>query len=179
MNLSAKKMVILDRDGVINVDSDEYIKSPEEWMPIPGSLEAIKKLNDANIIVTVATNQSGLGRGLFSEKTLHNIHQKFTDLLAKLNGHVDHIEYCPHLPQDHCECRKPKPGMYQKLIRDFSLKPQDVLVVGDSLRDLEAAQAVACDAVLVKTGKGEKTLAENKITVPVFADLQSVVEQLV
>lgn len=177
MNLKSKKMVILDRDGVINFDSDEFIKSPDEWLPIPGSLSAIKKLNDAGVVVTVASNQSGVARGLFSEIALQLIHKKFTDALAELGGHIDQLEYCPHGPDSGCDCRKPKPGMYQKSLRDFNMDPSDVLVVGDSLRDLQAAHAIGCDAVLVKTGKGEKTLAANK-DLPVFADLRSIVDKM-
>jgi D-glycero-D-manno-heptose 1,7-bisphosphate phosphatase len=178
MNLQPKKMVILDRDGVINYDSDEFIKNPDEWRPIPGSLSAIKKLNDARIIVTVASNQSGVARGLFSESTLDMIHKKFTDLLAEMGAHIDQIEYCAHGPDDNCECRKPKAGMISKLLKQFNIASQDALVVGDAFRDLQAGQAAGCDVVLVKTGKGEKTLAENKITVPVFADLRSVVDEM-
>ena len=179
MKFQTKKMVILDRDGVINYDSDEFIKSPEEWRPIPGSLAAIKKLNDADIIVTVASNQSGVGRALFSEATLHQIHKKFTDLLAELGGHIDQIEYCPHEPEADCECRKPQPGMVKKLLKQFNMKPSDVLVVGDRLRDLESGLVVGCDAALVKTGKGERELAKHKISAPVFADLQSLVNEMV
>jgi D-glycero-D-manno-heptose 1,7-bisphosphate phosphatase len=178
MNLTSKKMVILDRDGVINYDSDEFIKSPDEWLPIPGSLKAIKKLNDAGILVTVATNQSGVARGLFTATVLQLIHKKFVDLLKDVGGHIDQLEYCPHGPNDNCECRKPKAGMYQKLLADFKMAPKDVLVVGDSWRDLEAAQVAGCDAVLVKTGKGERTLAKQKIDFPVFDDLSAVVDQL-
>ena len=179
MNLQSKKMVILDRDGVINYDSDEFIKSPEEWRPIPGSLSAIKKLNDAGIIVTVASNQSGVGRGLFSEMTLQLIHKKFTDLLAELGGNIDQIEYCPHEPEVDCECRKPKAGMINKLLKQFKIDPKDAVVVGDAFRDLQAGQTAGCDVVLVKTGKGELTLAKNEITVPVFADLRSIVDEMV
>jgi len=178
MNLQSKKMVILDRDGVINFDSDEFIKSPDEWRPIPGSLAAIKKLNDAGIIVTVASNQSGVGRGLFSEATLQQIHQKFTDLLAELGGHVDRIEYCPHEPDVDCECRKPKPGMVKKLLKQFNMQPQDVLVVGDRLRDLESGLVVGCAAALVRTGKGEREIAQHEIPAPVFPDLRSMVDEM-
>jgi D-glycero-D-manno-heptose 1,7-bisphosphate phosphatase len=179
MNLQTKKMVILDRDGVINYDSDEFVKTPDEWLPIPGSLAAIKKLNDAGIIVAVASNQSGVGRGLFSEATLQKIHQKFTDLLAELGGHIDQIEYCPHAPDVDCACRKPKPGMVNKLLKQFNMQPQDVLVVGDRLRDLESGLVVGCAAALVKTGKGEREIAKHKIPAPVFADLQAVVDAMV
>ena len=178
MTLQRKKMVILDRDGVINYDSDEFIKTPDEWRPIPGSLSAIKKLNDAGIIVTVASNQSGVARGLFSETALHTIHRKLTDLLAERGAHIDHIEYCAHAPDHHCECRKPKAGMINKLLKQFKIDPKDAIVVGDAFRDLQAGQAAGCDVVLVKTGKGEKTLTEHKITIPVFSDLRSVVDEM-
>lgn len=171
MSLRDKQFIILDRDGVVNRDSADYIKSADEWQPLPGSIEAIKCLNDAGKQVVVATNQSGVGRGLFSLATLNAMHEKFYTLLKEHNAHVEAIVYCPHLPTDECLCRKPKPGMVTELLNQFSVDAANAILVGDSLRDLQAAVAVGVSPVLVKTGKGEKTLADNMIDAPVYADL--------
>jgi D-glycero-D-manno-heptose 1,7-bisphosphate phosphatase len=171
-------LIILDRDGVINEDSDDYVKSVDEWKPILGSIEAIKKLNNAKKIVAVATNQSGIARGLFSEATLHAMHDKFEHLLKNIEAHVDKIIYCPHSPDDHCDCRKPKPGMIKTLMKHFNVPPHKTLVVGDSARDLESAKAAGCDSVLVKTGKGLRVLAKSKIEEPIFENLMEVVDAL-
>lgn len=156
-----KRLIILDRDGVINFESKEFIKSPEEFTPIPGSLEAISKLNQAGFIVCVATNQSGVGRGLFTEETLNNIHNKMRKLLNEVGGHIDDIMYCPHLPDENCECRKPKPGMIQALLDKWQVSAENTYVIGDSLRDLQAGQALGCHVILVKTGNGVRTLSEH------------------
>lgn len=153
------RVVILDRDGVINIDSDAYIKSPAEWHPIPGSLEAIKALKEAGARVFVATNQSGLARGLFAPSALAAMHEKLQQYLARLGTAVDGIYYCPHGPDDGCDCRKPLPGLLHRIAREHRVALNDVPVVGDSLRDLEAAAAVGAKPILVKTGKGEKTLS--------------------
>ena len=155
------QILILDRDGVINQDSDDYIKSPEEWMPIPGSLEAIAHFNQLGIKVVVATNQSGVGRGLFTLDTLAAIHQKMQAMLKAAGGHIDGVYFCPHHPDDGCDCRKPKPGLLLQIQRDFNIDLTQAIVVGDSLRDIQAAQAVGAYPMLVKTGKGERTLATN------------------
>lgn len=152
------KTIILDRDGVINQDSDAYIKSPEEFIPIDGSLEAIARLNQAGYQVLVATNQSGIARGYFTEQILHQMHQKLAHALALVGGKVECIVFCPHGPEDDCQCRKPKPGLIQELIKRYNIDVDNLVVVGDSLRDLQAAVAVGAKPVLVKTGKGEKTL---------------------
>lgn len=154
------KLVILDRDGVINYDSAQFIKSPEEWRPIPGSLEAIALLNQAGYRVAVATNQSGIGRGLFDMATLNAIHDKMHRALAQFGGRVDALFYCPHTADSHCLCRKPKPGMMEDISRRFGVALAGVPSVGDSLRDLEASIAVGAQPILVRTGKGEKTLAD-------------------
>lgn len=175
------KLVILDRDGVINFDSPNYIKSPEEWNAIPGSLEAISLLNQAGIKVCIATNQSGLFRKLFSLETLDSIHQKLKSELTKLNGHVDHIYFCPHNPNNTCDCRKPQPGMLLNALSDFNINPTDACFVGDSFKDVQAAQAVNCKAVLVKTGNGENTIKHNQnnlTDVEVHQDLYSFVKKL-
>ena len=153
------KLIILDRDGVINEDSDAFIKSPEEWVPIPGSLEAIARFNQAGYQVAVASNQSGLARGLFDAHTLEQIHKKFLKLLAKKGGQISMIRYCPHGPDDDCDCRKPRPGLLHDIANEMQASLQDVPVVGDTLRDLESAVAVGARPILVRTGKGEKTLA--------------------
>lgn len=152
------KLAILDRDGVINHDSPSFVKSPDEWIPLPGSLEAIARLSQAGWRVVVATNQSGLARGLFSMETLNAIHARMRTELTQLGGHIDAIFVCPHGPDEGCNCRKPKPGMYLDIGRRYDTPLQDVPVVGDSLRDLQAAAAAGCNPWLVRTGNGIKTL---------------------
>ena len=175
------KLVILDRDGVINQDSDQYIKSPEEWKPIPGSLEAIALLNQAGFRVVVCTNQSGIGRGLFDMDTLNAIHDKMIRALAQIGGHVDAIFFCPHTNSDECDCRKPKPGMLHEIEARFNISLADVPAIGDSLRDLQAAIAVGAKPMLVLTGKGKKTLADPLLPrrTPSFPDLASAVTQII
>jgi D-glycero-D-manno-heptose 1,7-bisphosphate phosphatase len=151
------KLVILDRDGVINYDSDQYIKSPEEWKPIPGSLAAIARLNQAGYRVVVASNQSGVGRGLFETDTLMAIHDKMLKALAQVGGRIDAIFFCPHTNGDNCECRKPKAGMYKEIAARFNADLAGVPAIGDSMRDLQAAAAVGAQPILVLTGKGRKT----------------------
>jgi D-glycero-D-manno-heptose 1,7-bisphosphate phosphatase len=167
------KLIVLDRDGVINHDSAHFIKSPDEWRPIPGSLEAIARLNHAGYRVVVATNQSGIGRGLFDMATLNLIHEKMHKALALAGGRVDAVFFCPHTGDSDCECRKPKPGMLREISQRYAVDLADVPVIGDSLRDLQAAEAVGAKPMLVLTGKGEKTLREGsfpKNTV-IFPDL--------
>jgi len=169
------KLIVLDRDGVINEDSDNYIKSPEEYTPIPGSLEAISKLNNAGFTVVVATNQSGLARGYFDQKTLDQMHEKLTMLLAKAGGTIDRIYVCPHGPDDNCDCRKPKPGLLLQILADYDVKSDDIIAIGDSLRDLQAALAVNMVPVLVRTGKGTKTeagLKDNKQNAELYAGIK-------
>ena len=155
------KLIFLDRDGVINEDSPDFIKSPEEWIPIPGSLESIAQLNQAGFEVYVLTNQSGLGRKLYSEEMLLETHKKMDTALAAKGGKIEKIFYCPHTSKDNCACRKPKPGLIYQLMAELGLTPASlstIPMIGDSLRDLEAAQAAGCQPILVKTGNGEKTL---------------------
>ncbi|CAG0966506.1 D-glycero-D-manno-heptose 1,7-bisphosphate phosphatase [Burkholderiales bacterium] len=154
------KLIILDRDGVINHDSDAFIKSPEEWRPIPGSLDAMARLSHAGFRVVVATNQSGIGRGLFDMATLIAIHEKMHRALAQAGGRVDAIFYCPHTADASCGCRKPKPGMLQEISQRYGVDLTGVPCIGDSLRDLLCAQTVGAQPILVLTGKGEKTLRE-------------------
>lgn len=174
------QLIILDRDGVINEDSDNYIKSPEEFIPIPGSLEAISRLNHAGYLVMIATNQSGIARGYFDMDTLNQIHDKLKRILNGLGGHIDGIFFCPHGPDDQCRCRKPQPGLLEEIARRLDTSLAGVPVVGDSLRDLQAAQQVGATPVLVRTGKGERTLAkgEGLEAVPVFDNLASYVDHL-
>ncbi|MEX2131984.1 MAG: D-glycero-beta-D-manno-heptose 1,7-bisphosphate 7-phosphatase [Pseudohongiellaceae bacterium] len=152
------KLVILDRDGVINQDSDTYIKAIDEWVPIPGSLEAIAALSKAGYLVFVATNQSGLGRGMFSEIDLANIHQKMISLVEALGGRIDGVFYCPHLPAENCACRKPKIGMLDAIAMEFNVKLVGAPFIGDSLKDVQAAKAAGCTPMLVRTGKGLDTI---------------------
>ena len=152
------KLVILDRDGVINQDSDDFIKSPEEWRPIPGSLEAIARLNHAGFLVVLATNQSGVGRGLFEVSTLNAIHDRMHRALAQIGGRIDAIFFCPHAQESNCGCRKPKSGLLEEIARRFSVDLKGVPSIGDALRDLQASAAVGATPMLVLTGKGRKTL---------------------
>ncbi|MBI5040894.1 MAG: D-glycero-beta-D-manno-heptose 1,7-bisphosphate 7-phosphatase [Gammaproteobacteria bacterium] len=174
------RLVILDRDGVINEDSDAYIKSPDEWVPIPGSLEAIARLNHAEYRVVVATNQSGVARGLFTMDTLNRIHEKMHRALAELGGNVDAIFFCPHAPDDHCVCRKPKPGLFQEIEQRLGVSLGNVPAIGDSLRDLKAALAVGAQPLLVLTGKGLITQAKlvGDLDIPIFENLAAAVDAL-
>ncbi|GAB3262521.1 HAD family hydrolase [Chitinimonas naiadis] len=153
------KLVILDRDGVINQDRDDFVKSEAEWVPIEGSLEAIALLNHAGWRVVIASNQSGIGRGFFGMAELNAMHDKLHRLLAGVGGRLDAIFFCPHTADMKCDCRKPKPGMYLDIAQRFDIRLENTPVIGDSLRDLEAAEAVGAEPILVRTGKGEKTLA--------------------
>jgi D-glycero-D-manno-heptose 1,7-bisphosphate phosphatase len=167
------KLIILDRDGVINYDSDKFIKSPDEWRPIPGSLEAIARLNHAGFRVVVATNQSGLGRGLFDMATMIAINDKLHKAVAHVGGRIDAVFYCPHTADSDCDCRKPKPGLLQEIGQRFGIDLTGVPCIGDSLRDLQAAQAVGAQPILVLSGKGEKTLREGNFpsNTVIFPDL--------
>lgn len=148
------KLVILDRDGTINADSDEFIKTPDEWQPLPGALEAIARLNHAGWHVAIASNQSGLGRGLFDVAALNAIHVKMNKALALVGGRVDAVFYCPHSPDEGCQCRKPLPGLFEQIGERFGVDLKATPVVGDTLRDLLAGSAVGCAPHLVLTGKG-------------------------
>lgn len=174
------KLVILDRDGVINEDSDEYIKSVEEFILIPGSLEAIARLSKAGYKVAVATNQSGIARGYYDLATLKAMHNKLHTDLAAIGGRLDMIAYCPHGPDDNCDCRKPKTGLYLQIAEYFSTPLESVPVIGDSLRDIQAAQEVGATPILVRTGKGERTIAkgEGLDGVPVYDNLAAAVDSL-
>ncbi|MGB1237238.1 MAG: D-glycero-beta-D-manno-heptose 1,7-bisphosphate 7-phosphatase [Pseudomonadales bacterium] len=174
------KLVILDRDGVINRDSDNYIRSADEWIELPGSAAAIAKLNHAGYTVAVATNQSGLGRNYFDLATLEQMHQKMHDALEREGGQIDYIAFCPHQPEDNCTCRKPLAGMLERILKHYPNTQQPVWMVGDSLRDLESAWAIDMPAALVRTGKGQRSLDQGKIPTdtPVFDDLAAFVDWL-
>ena len=156
---SSVRLIVLDRDGVINLDSANFIKSLAEWQPIPGALEAIARLKNHGFLVAVCTNQSGVGRGLLSESTLHEIHEHLSHALAGFGAGLDDWRYCPHLPDEGCECRKPKPGMLLELMSTLGVDPAQTCFVGDSLRDMQAAQAAGCEGVLVRTGHGSEVEA--------------------
>ncbi|OUR71786.1 D-glycero-beta-D-manno-heptose-1,7-bisphosphate 7-phosphatase [Methylophaga sp. 41_12_T18] len=172
-------LIILDRDGVINQDSDDFIKSPTEWEPIEGSLEAIARLNYAGYRVVVITNQSGIARGLFDVATLNRIHSKMRRMLAQVGGKVEAILFCPHGPNDDCACRKPKDGLFTELAQRLRINLDDVVAVGDSLRDIQAAQSAGAQPILVRTGKGERTLQQDIAEdIAVYDDLAAVVSAL-
>ncbi|HET7157994.1 MAG TPA: D-glycero-beta-D-manno-heptose 1,7-bisphosphate 7-phosphatase [Burkholderiales bacterium] len=175
------KLAILDRDGVINHDSDKYIKNPQEWRPIPGSLEAIARLNQAGYHVVLATNQSGVGRGLFEVTTLNAIHDKMHRALSQIGGRIDAIFFCPHGADANCMCRKPRPGLLEEIARRFNVDMHGVPTVGDSLRDLQAAAAVGATPILVLTGKGRKTQEEGGLPAgtQVYADLADAVRSII
>ena len=175
------KLIILDRDGVINQDSDQFIKNTTEWKPIPGSLEAIAKLNHAGYRVVVASNQSGIGRGLLDMGALNAINDKMYRVLAQVGGHIDALFYCPHAAEANCDCRKPKPGMFIDIAQRFNADLAGVPSVGDSLRDLQAAATAGAQPILVLTGKGARTKAAGGVpdATPVFADLAQAVRHIV
>jgi len=175
------KLIILDRDGVINYDSDQFIKNPEEWKPLPGSLEAIARLCQAGYRVVVATNQSGIGRGLFDMPTLNAIHDKMHKACAQAGGRIDAVFFCPHAADADCKCRKPKSGMLDEIAERYNTDLSGVPSVGDSLRDLEASARLGAQPILVLTGKGLKTQAKGGLpdNTRIFPDLAAVVATLV
>ncbi len=171
--------MVLDRDGVINEDSDDYIKDPDEWEPIPGSIDAIARLCHGGYRVCVASNQSGIGRGLFGFARLNGIHQKLRELLAKQGGRLELIAFCPHQPSDRCGCRKPRPGLLLEIGERMGIGLRGIPFVGDSISDIEAARASGMSPWLVRTGKGERTLAlgmDRLEGVLVFPDLSAVAD---
>ena len=175
------KLIILDRDGVINFDSDLYIKSPAEWRPIPGSIEAISRLNQNGFRVVVATNQSGIGRGLFDMATLNAINDKMMEMVFRQGGRIDALFFCPHTAAEECNCRKPRTGMLEEIAARFHTELKGVPSIGDSLKDLQAAESVGAQPMLVLTGKGAKTRHDGglpKKTV-VFEDLAEAARHLI
>lgn len=174
------RFILLDRDGVINEDSDDFIKSPDEWQPIAGSLEAIALLNAHGYKIAVITNQSGLARGLFDAVMLEKIHAKMCRLVSAKGGKIDAIYYCPHGADSACHCRKPLPGLLEQCAADNRLMLTDTFFVGDSLRDLQAALAANARPILVKTGKGAKTLTDHpNLNIPVFDTLYDAAKYIV
>ncbi len=175
------KLIVLDRDGVINQDSDDFVKTTEEWIPIPGSLEAIGRLCRAGWTVAVATNQSGLARGLFDASVLGDMHFKMQCLVMDHGGRIDLIVHCPHGPDDGCDCRKPQPGLFRRIADHFKLPDlSGVPVVGDSHRDLHAGMLLGGVPYLVKTGKGQRTLQSPLPPgTQVFDDLSAVADHLI
>jgi D-glycero-D-manno-heptose 1,7-bisphosphate phosphatase len=175
------KIVILDRDGVINHDSDQFIKNPDEWLPIDGSLEAIARLSQAGYRVVVATNQSGVGRGLFDMATLNAIHEKMHRAVMQAGGRIDAIFFCPHTADADCNCRKPRSGMIEAIAERYNVDLKEVPAIGDSLRDLEAAARLGAQPILVLTGKGTKTQAKGGLPqgTQVYPDLAAAVDTLV
>ena len=175
------KLVILDRDGVINQDSANFIKNPNEWIALPGSLEAIALLNQSGFRVVIATNQSGIARGLFDMATLNAIHDKMHRALAQIGGRIEAMFYCPHAADDNCTCRKPKTGMMEDIARRFSVNLSGVYAVGDSLRDLQAFHDAGCKPILVRSGKGEETLAAGGLPKKtlIFADLAEAAQHII
>tara|TARA_B100001093_G_scaffold493802_1_gene536379 strand:- start:119 stop:649 length:531 start_codon:yes stop_codon:yes gene_type:complete len=173
-----KRFVILDRDGVINLDSNSYIKSKDEWIPEEGAIEAIAMLTMAKIPVFVATNQSAVGRGIISNADLRKIHEKMVAIVMAAGGEICDIKYCPHVPESACNCRKPRPGLLNQIIDENKLKGSDGFFVGDAVTDLQAAKLAGCNPVLVLTGKGKNTLETCPEQSPVFDNLKSFVISL-
>jgi len=175
------RLVVLDRDGVINRESPDFIRRPEDWVPLPGSIAAIADLVSAGFRVVVATNQSGVGRGLFSADTLAAIHDRMTKSVEAVGGRLDGIWFCPHSPADGCECRKPLPGLLRQIEAHYGIPLRGKPVIGDSYRDLEAAWRVGARAILVRTGNGPET--ERRLAagaaVEVFTDLASAAAALI
>ena len=175
------KLIILDRDGVINYDSAEFIKKPAEWKPIPDSLEAIARLNQDGYRVVVATNQSGVGRGLLDMAALNAIHDKMHKAVAHVGGRIDAVFYCPHAQEANCNCRKPRPGLLEDIAHRFNTELAGVPCIGDSLRDLQAAEAVGALPILVRTGKGAQTAAAGGMpaNTRTYADLNEAVKSII
>jgi D-glycero-D-manno-heptose 1,7-bisphosphate phosphatase len=175
-------LVILDRDGVINRESRDFVKSADEWIPLPGSIEAIARLSRAGFTLAVASNQSGLARGLFDEAALDAMHAKLKALVAEAGGAIDLILFCPHGPDDDCNCRKPRPGLLHKLAKHYGTRLDGVPVIGDSLRDLEAAMTAGARPILVRTGNGAQTetrLTDDNEDIEVYDDLAAVADALI
>jgi len=178
--MSKQSFVLLDRDGVINEDSDDFIKSPEDWQPIVGSLEAIALLNKHGFQIAVITNQSGLARGLFDEQALAKIHAKMHRLVAGHGGQITAVYYCPHGADSTCDCRKPKPGLLLQCAADHQIYLPETWMIGDSYRDLQAAIAAGANPMLVRTGKGGQALSEHpNLNIPVFDNLYDAAKHLV
>lgn len=175
------KLIILDRDGVINQDSDDYIKTVNEWIPLEGSMEAMAKLTKAGYKIAIATNQSGIARGYFTLDTLNKMHQKMNQLATEAGAEINYIAYCPHVSENKCDCRKPLPGLIHQIEKALNVSAKDCYMVGDSLRDLQAGKAAGLKPALVLTGKGQRTLdkGEGLADVAVFENLKAFVDKLI
>ena len=175
------KLIILDQNGVINQSSDTFIKTPEEWIPIPGSLEAMARLTHSGYRIVIATNQSGIGRGLMDMATYNAINDKMHKAVNHAGGRIDAIFFCPHTNADRCTCRKPATGMYEEIMQRYGINLKNIPTVGDSLRDLQAAAAVGANPILVLTGKGQRTRTNKEIpaNTQIFENLAMVVDTLV
>ena len=175
------KLAVLDRDGVVNYDSDQYIKSPAEWRPIPGAIEAIARLNQNGWRIAVATNQSGIARGLFDMATLNAINDKMMEMVFRQGGRIDALFFCPHAADEGCNCRKPRTGMLEEIAARFHTELKGVPVVGDSLKDLQAAETVGAQPILVLSGKGARTQADGGLPKKtlVFEDLAAAARHLI
>lgn len=173
-----KQLVMLDRDGVINHDSADYIKCADEWQPIPGSMEAIALLHTCGYTICVATNQAGIARGKLTEQDLTGIHEKMLAAVSAAGGHITHIEYCPHHPLDHCSCRKPAPGMLHAIGKSLGVNIEGNYFVGDSLKDIRAAEAAGCQPILVLTGNGQETNRLHHEGVQVYESLLAFAEDI-
>lgn len=173
------KLIILDRDGVINYDSQHYIKSPAEWLPIPGSLEALAKLMQAGFTIAIATNQSGIARGLYTHQILADIHTKMRALAEAAGGKIDSIFYCPHHPDEHCHCRKPQPGLLEQIAAHYAVSLAGIPFIGDRWTDVEAALAAGCSPILVETSLIKTQIPVSAQKIPVFTNLLQAVNSLV
>ena len=176
----ATKLIVLDRDGVINQDSDAYIKSVDEWIPLEGSIEAMAMLTKAGYQIAIATNQSGIARGYFTLDTLNDMHRKMNKLATEAGAKINYIAYCPHVSEDSCDCRKPLPGLIHQIETALNVSAKDCYMVGDSLRDLQAGSAAGLKPILVLTGKGQRTLdkGEGLAGIPVHLDLKAFTKEL-
>ncbi len=174
------RAILLDRDGVINVESDAFIKSPNEWVPLPGVIEAVAALSTQSVRIAICSNQSGIARNKISGANLSAIHRKMFHTLVSAGGRIDVMRYCPHGPDENCRCRKPRGGMILDLCRTFNLHPKDALVIGDAERDLVAALDAGSRAALVRTGRGlEAERSARRLQVPVFDDLLSIATEFI
>ena len=179
LHVKPTKSIILDRDGVINKDSNDYIKTSDEWIPIPGSIEAIARLSHQRWRIVVATNQSGVAKGLFDLDNLNRMHAKMHQLVHDAGGHIEAVFFCPSQDDTHPD-RKPNPGMLLDIANRLQSSPKSFIMVGDSARDIQAAQSVGMQSILVRTGKGDQTIAtwQGPMNIPIFANLNAVVDEL-
>jgi len=165
------RLIVLDRDGTLNENPEDFLRSPEDWTPIPGALEAVARLNQGGWRVVVATNQSGLGRGLFDVATLNAMHARMHKELAAAGARVEAVFFCPHAPEEGCDCRKPAPGLFQQIARRMKVAPSSVVAAGDSVRDAMAASAAGCEAHLIASGPAAEVGADLPAGTRIHPDL--------